>query len=158
MICLLPRGLNTFVTFWLLPYNNCCHSFGTLRFLLIEKVNSSMDFHQKFSIALQLKDVKFFSFWLLFPYHCCHGTITHFMAIKTFLYCIAVCVFSWNFQYQLLPWQHFKICYYFIVFLCRDETSPKNPPRLLVNRYPARNRVLACFSMYSLHTVSRGEL
>ena len=34
----------------------------------------------------------------------------------------------------------------------RGGTSPKNPPRLLANAHSTRNRILACFSMYSLQS------
>ena len=53
-------------------------------FFLVGKLNLSMDFHQKFIIALHLEDLKFLNFWLLSPNHCCHGSTTHFKVTKTF--------------------------------------------------------------------------
>ena len=95
---ILPEEYLQFINFWVLSsdnycYGDTCNILGTY-ILLLEELSVSMDFHQKFSIALHLEDVKFISFLLLSPNHCCHGNTTHFMAIKTFSYSIAVHVFS----------------------------------------------------------------
>ena len=76
--------------------------FGTLKFFLLEKLNTLMDFHQKFTITLHLEDLKFLSFPVSWMPPGCGVLVSailflflaHTSIINTFIFRYCTCILT----------------------------------------------------------------